>query len=151
MMERITLKLSKIEIAQIQLDRAISLFFNENDYISAITLAGAAEEILGKLLVKENVGKRPALKELIESSIEIHKKFHEEELLEKEIVQVANYYRNNCKHFGSGEDLLFSVDFEAAHLIDRASENYFKLTNSETPGMVRFRESNYFSENWKNS
>ena len=41
--------LSKISIAQMQLVEAISLFI-ENKFLCATTLAGAAEEILGKLI-----------------------------------------------------------------------------------------------------
>ncbi|MFM0742254.1 hypothetical protein PQQ51_33975, partial [Paraburkholderia xenovorans] len=38
----------KLEVATLQLDMAIRLFL-ERDYVSSLTLAGAAEEILGKL------------------------------------------------------------------------------------------------------
>jgi len=46
----ITETLSNLEIAKRQLDRSISLFFDERDYFSSLTLAGAVEEILGKIL-----------------------------------------------------------------------------------------------------
>ena len=39
--------LTKLEVATRQLDAAIRLFL-EDDYLSSLTLAGAAEEILGK-------------------------------------------------------------------------------------------------------
>ena len=41
---------TKTEVAAHQLERALHLFLDENDYVCAITLAGACEEILGKLL-----------------------------------------------------------------------------------------------------
>ena len=44
--------LSNLDVAERQLERAIALFLDEEDYVSALTLAGAAEEILGKLLNK---------------------------------------------------------------------------------------------------
>ncbi|HEY6528588.1 MAG TPA: hypothetical protein VIZ65_07825 [Cellvibrionaceae bacterium] len=40
----------KIDAALVQLDCAIRLFLDEEDYISAITLSGAAEEIIGEVL-----------------------------------------------------------------------------------------------------
>ncbi|NRB39354.1 MAG: hypothetical protein HRU20_12940 [Pseudomonadales bacterium] len=44
------MKLSKIDISKMQIERAIDLFVNESDYVSAITLAAAAEEIMAVLL-----------------------------------------------------------------------------------------------------
>jgi hypothetical protein len=41
---------TKQQLAEHQLDRAIRLLLDEKDAISAVTLAGAAEEILGKLV-----------------------------------------------------------------------------------------------------
>ncbi len=41
---------SKLEIAVHQLERAIKLYLDEKYYISTITLAGASEEILGKII-----------------------------------------------------------------------------------------------------
>jgi len=147
-MNRVTLSLSKIEIAVIQLDRAIKLFFDEKDYISSITLAGAAEEIFGKLLNNKNESINNALEEIIDTTIKFCKESSNEEVKKKDIVSLANHYRDHCKHIRNGEVLNFSVDFEAAHLIDRASENYFKLTGFETEYMLKFRESKYFPTSW---
>ena len=41
-------EISKIDAAVDQLDWAIRLFLDHHAYVPAITLAGAAEEILGK-------------------------------------------------------------------------------------------------------
>ncbi|MEJ8850468.1 hypothetical protein [Variovorax rhizosphaerae] len=41
---------TKAQAARWQLDRAIALYLDEGDYVCAISLAGAADEILGKLL-----------------------------------------------------------------------------------------------------
>ena len=42
--------LTKLEIAERQLNRAISLLIEDSDRVCAITLAGAAEEVLAGLL-----------------------------------------------------------------------------------------------------
>lgn len=47
--------LTKIDAAVEQLDWAIKLFLDHQAYVPAITLAGAAEEILGELLGAESV------------------------------------------------------------------------------------------------
>ena len=47
-----------IDIATCQVERAVTLYLDSADYISAITLAGAAEEILGKMAKKSKKDKR---------------------------------------------------------------------------------------------
>lgn len=54
--------LTKLEVAVHQLDVALRLFL-EGDYLSSLTLAGAAEEILGKLC--ERAGKPNAVEQII--------------------------------------------------------------------------------------
>lgn len=50
---------SYLALATHQMERALRLFLDEGDYICAITLAGAGEEILGRLL--EESGRQHAL------------------------------------------------------------------------------------------
>ncbi len=45
--------MNKKSIALHQLNRAIELFLDEKDYICSITLSGAAEEILGRMVEHE--------------------------------------------------------------------------------------------------
>ena len=52
-------KITKREIAQVQLVQAIELFVSEK-FLPSITLAGAAEEILGSLIAMQ--GDTPAIK-----------------------------------------------------------------------------------------
>ena len=63
--------LSNLEIAKRQLERAISLFFDEQDFVSSLTLAGAAEKILGKIL-KLEMHELHALDELIDGSLKLN-------------------------------------------------------------------------------
>lgn len=44
----------KKEVAHRQLETAIDLFFAKGDLLAVITLAGAAEEILGRFLQRED-------------------------------------------------------------------------------------------------
>lgn len=129
--------LGNLDVAEVQLKRAILLFFNEQDFISALTLAGAAEEILGKLLQKK--GKKHALDESIEISIRMEKMFFGTASAPKDVASVANYFRNKLKHYNEQEPLHFSADYFAAEIIDRAIDNYWELTGRETPEITKFR------------
>ena len=62
-------KLTKFEVAKIQLVKAIELFCSQEP-LPAITLAGAAEEILGKLVKKG--GGTNALEEEIKDQCELY-------------------------------------------------------------------------------
>ena len=141
-LEVITETLTNLDIAERQLERSIQLFLEEKDYISALTLAGAAEEILGKLLNKKD--ETHALSESIEACLKLngineHSSKSEIKKSEKGIANIANYYKNRVKHFNDEESLTFSVDFFAAEVIERAIDNYCKYTQKETPQIVRFK------------
>jgi hypothetical protein len=132
-----------LDVARIQLDRAIQLFLSGEDYVSATTLAGAAEVILGELLTR--AGRKHSLDEIVDGSIAITKQLDPADTSKrKDYISLVNFYRDRLKHLSSGEVLLFSVDYEAACMIQRASDNYFTLTDSESEWMARFREFRYF-------
>ena len=60
--------ISKLEIARIQLEEAIALFLGEK-FLCALTLSGAAEEILSRLLNAR--GQRSAVEESVDSILKI--------------------------------------------------------------------------------
>ena len=138
-MKRVTIKITKLEIAEIQLNRAINLFLSGEDYVSAITLAGASEEILGKMLNQHGLSN--SLEELVDASQKVGQTLYGNSGSRKEYVSLANYYRDRLKHITDGDDLHFSVDYEAADLIERSISNYFKLTGNQTKEMEAFSES----------
>jgi hypothetical protein len=128
-----TIKISKLSLALVQLQTAIDLFLNDRNYICALTLAGAAEEILGKLA--EQVENTNACKELystVKSTLKLN-------IPPKKIGWHLNYYRNELKHFDieENENLEIDIEAEAAHFILRALVNIEmhgkdKISNSET-------------------
>jgi hypothetical protein len=136
--------LTNLEIAQRQLERSIDLFMDAKDFVSALTLAGAAEEILGKLLNK--TGKTHWLDEVLDGALEALGFVKEEtespdaKKARKEVADVANFYKNRLKHLSNEEHLSFPVDVKAAEMIARAISNYRELTGTETDAMGRFRE-----------
>src|SRR5579859_5424988 len=98
--------LTKLAIAEHQLDRALRLFLDDRDYVSAITLAGASEEILGKLL--EKGGRKHSLQEFVEHCVTIGHKVFGERWEEKHFRDIANHFRNGLKHITDGEPMEIS-------------------------------------------
>lgn len=143
--------LSNLEIAHRQIERAIVLFLDDRDYVSALTLAGAAEEILGKLLNKE--GKEHWLDSISKGALrvlgfrKIELKTPEALKAKKEIANIANRHKNTFKHYNSDGTVTLLVDVAAAKMIDRAISNYLDLTQRETGAMGKFKELIIWGEN----
>ena len=125
----------RLEIAKSQAHQAISLFISQKDYVSAITLAGASEEVLGKLAQRKS--KTPILSSLEES---LSKKSGGG-LTPKHIRDnYLNKIKNSLKHFSETEDeyLKFQPEDEAISMILRAIGNYFLITDKATEEMHEF-------------
>lgn len=114
----------KRDLATRQLRRAIQLF-NQADFICAATLAGAAEEILGRIAQKRSGT----------TALDGHAHFWSQVAPmcgkpvpeKKKVVAVHNRVRNQLKHNDSGDNEWVTADFEfeAQDLIDRAIRNYW--------------------------
>lgn len=131
-------KLKKIEIAKTQLETALDLYFRNCDLVSVLTLAGAAEEILGICLRIKGIPS--SLDETIEATCRIHEKFHKVRPTKKEFIERANRAKNHFKHLNSEEDLEITIDLqkETADMLDRAITNFWRLNEDLTENMVRF-------------
>lgn len=134
------LNISKVDIASAQLGRAIQLYVDKTDLISAVTLAGAAEEILGKLV--SDSGRKNAFEEVLNTLCAMHAAAFQEEPNRKAYAELRNGIRNEFKHLCAGESLTVNLDSEAGKLISRAIANYRKLFPGDYP---RFRE---FEREW---
>ncbi len=130
---------SKIEAAKIQLDAAIRAY-HQNEDIVAITLAGASEEILGKICKARG----------IENAVEKIAKL--EPLCQKfdsqnKCIDHYNDVRNNLKHAGDGIDKDFVIaDLDAFFMIARALGNAGLLGIVDTEMMARFRNNEFIKE-----
>jgi len=129
---------TKIEAAKNQLERGLSLYLDEQDYLAAITLAGASEEILGKML--EGQGGKNALKSLSSAVAAIQIQSGIFQPVEKKIIGELNKVRDWLKHYQNGGSLEFDAKEDAKEFLDRAISNYFALTGDETELMRRFKE-----------
>ena len=99
--------LTKLEVAARQLDVAIRLFL-EGDYLSSLTLAGATEEILGRLCEREE---KPVATEAV---IAFHWGDTDQALTDKErrklLLEVMNRARNAAKHANDASETHFVVE-----------------------------------------
>ncbi|MGA9665167.1 MAG: hypothetical protein WBQ69_01795 [Gallionella sp.] len=132
--------LTKLEVATAQLERALVLFLNESDLVSSVTLAGASEEILGKLL--EQCGKKHALSSRVEATVEIARIIQNREANPKAFATLANEVCNGLKHIADGQPVTVTCK-ASIDIIGRAVENYFALTDSLSPSMSQFLQVAY--------
>lgn len=118
--------LTKKSIATTQLDKAIELYIEGSDLISALTLAGAAEEILGKQC-HQQLNIPTALDETLDRLTLMHEALFNEKANRKTYMDIKNKARNQFKHYDKDEVLQYDLDREAASLINRAISNFKKL------------------------
>lgn len=112
--------ISKIEIAKQQLESAIKAF-KVNDKLAAITLAGASEEILGKLC--KDAGRNNAIKAMMPIVSSVNPNFTESQL-----ASLLNLARNNLKHLSDGDkDPVEILDIDAQLMLWRAILNWMAL------------------------
>ena len=125
----------KIDIAVKQLETAIDLFVDRGDYISAITLAGAAEEILG-VLVKRS-GKCPAVDELCKALISKYVPTADSWYIRN---QYLNKARNSLKHANHAKEdqIEIEVEPEAISMIARSLSNLITLDRSVPYNVDKF-------------
>ena len=121
--------LSKLEIAKRQLEVAAQLYVDGADDLAVITLAGAAEEILGKLL------RRTEQKCMADHIVELDKKLTGGRPFNV-VSDAVNRARNALKHArDQSEDLVKIESGEAADMFGRALLNYVRLVGQPTPVM----------------
>ncbi len=135
------------EAAKMQLERAIKLFLDERDYISCITLAGAAEGMIGEKLTK--LGLDHAVKSQAKGYGQLLSEEEREALrdgnksFERTMIDDWNLVRNWLKHHRSEAehlDINISTDFKfvAYDMVERAATNYMQLFGDITAQIQRF-------------
>jgi hypothetical protein len=119
----------KIQIAIIQLRSAVQLY-NKGDFISSLTLAGAAEEILGQIAEH-----RSGVNALIEDKIwtdQIADYFKKPRPSLSKVARSRNKGKNEIKHNNDRNDsaVQFDFRFEAETFILGAIRNYEIITGN---------------------
>ncbi len=128
----------KQHVALMQLETALELFSEGRDYYSVVTLAGAADEIFGKML--EARGGVSALVSLTRASAAIHHIVNGLPGFEKAFAERANLARNALKHLRAGGESACELEIkqEAIDMLDRAISNYWELTSMLSEAMEAF-------------
>ncbi len=115
MKESIYKSIPKRELARSQLNVALRLYLNHEEYPSVITLAGAAEVILGQLATKN--GHESAVTKKLGDLLALHKEVWGEEAKESDFADLRNNARNEMKHLRSGKEVTLDYEHEAAQML----------------------------------
>lgn len=117
----------KLDVGREQLEVALRLFFEGAEYFAVITLAGAADELLGAYV--EAKGEATSLTELVRGAVRISSALSGSPSKPKNIIKIANYPRNASKHMDDEADSKVRVNLkrDATDLLSRAVDNYYRL------------------------
>lgn len=99
--------ITKLEVASHQLNAGIRMFL-EGDYLSSLTLAGAAEEILGKL--SERAGKSVAVDSIVLYHWQDTDALLPDTQRTKVLLGLLNRGRNQAKHANDPNETHFDVE-----------------------------------------
>jgi hypothetical protein len=132
---------NRVDLATEQLNVAISLFLQRKRFVSALVLAGAAEEILGKRL--SHSGKQNSLDRRYETMEPILTMRHQ---TKEDFIEEENRALNAVTHMASASEPSVTLDLEeaASSMIVRACHNHDLLGLPATSNMRKFED--YFYE-----
>ncbi len=136
---------NRVELAQEQLDVALELFLSKRSPVSVLTLAGAAEEILGKALKFR--GKKTTLEYEHTVNAPVETFLRRQPFLWRDFIDEKNRVRNAAKHMGQETEAQVVADLEdeALWMLVRACDNYNRLELQPTQRMKEFDD--WFYEN----
>lgn len=126
----------RVDAAAQQLEKAIELYFEGVDYLSALTLAGAAEGQLGEWLAFDQ--EPNAHTKLLPIIVRLTEVYTGEQITERTASDDLNEVRNWLKHYREPESLVFDAKERAFGMIDRAIINFRRITGGFTDAMLRF-------------
>lgn len=109
--------ISKIEAATDQLDWAIRLHLDHKAYVPAITLAGAAEEIIGEILADGSAFQR------IKSTLAARTGLSEKAVSQEYLNRAKNWLKH-WKDLRDADTLVIDLEGEATQYIVRALVNF---------------------------
>src|SRR5688572_6636172 len=118
-------RLTKRRIALIQMERSLQLL-EAHDPVSALTLAAAAEEILGNMAKRK--GRTPQVEYLADYLGSIFEWAGKPRPSRKELVRLHNLTRNHLKHQDDGKNITVTADFiyDAEDMLLRCMFNHFQ-------------------------
>ncbi len=136
-------KYEKKDIAKQMLETALRLYKEGEDYFSVLQVAGTSEELLGKYLKSKEID--TSLDSNVKAFILLKKTLSGEEDKVKEAKYALNKPRNSIKHINEKDNQDFAVitdpKYDAEEMLERAIDNWWKLTGSLFPSMEEFKDS----------
>ena len=126
-------ELSKDEAAADQLDWAIRLFLDHGAYVAAITLAGAAEELIGKPLQEQAIFKQ------LTQTLSARSGLDPKSVTQNHLNKAKNWLNHWDEHTDQGR-IELELDEEAIQYIVRALTNFANYDNSLPSEFPRFWE-----------
>ena len=135
----------RVDLAKEQLDVALELFLSSRSMVSALTLASAAEEILGKAL--QHCGSKSSLQMSHETIVIPMTHLRKKRYTIEQFSCEQNAARNAAKHMGRSSETTLTADLEdaAMQMIVRAYDNYCRLGFDRTQRMDDFEQ--WFQKN----
>jgi len=121
---------TKRELADVQFDGAIALFLDSRDYLSALTLAGAAEELYGGLFEAAdltNATPKRAI-DIYREALQRVGLHYNEKFTNAQAIAELNRERDALKHFRDGAAVELDAAECAEEMIERAHFNRYQLT-----------------------
>jgi len=117
----------RVDLAKEQLEVALALFLDHQFFAAVITLAGAAEEIFGKELIRR--GNQSALEWKFDHIKVSHELLYRKNLPPKAFFAEENRIRNALKHLGGNDTATLDANLEeaACWMLVRACENSKRL------------------------
>ena len=130
----------RVDLAKEQLEVALEMFLKRSSFVSALTLAGAAEEILGKTLIQR--GEKTTLQHEYPLIKPVEDLFRKKPYSWSEFIEKKNRVRNAAKHIKNASEATVTADIEdeALWMIVRACDNHARLGLEPTPLMQEFEE-----------
>lgn len=125
------MKISKIEAATLQLDWAIRLFLDHGEWLPAVTLCGAAEEVLGKAVEDH------AAFSVLKTSLAAKYSTPEAVVSREHLNKVRNWLKH-WKDYPADEHIEVEPLEEAVQCIGRALSNLFVFDRSLPSQGLRF-------------
>lgn len=128
----------KLDLALELLNEAIRQLLDHKSFACALSLAGSAEEILGKTI--ELRGGVSSLEQRVKDHLMIASAFGSTTLTEKQSKWRLNFAKNAIKHLDGANDEEITVDLEdeAIDMLGRAAHNVILLQLPYTNELRRF-------------
>lgn len=128
--------IDKLLIADELLETAIDCYLDQNKYLSALHLAGAAQEVYGKW-IRSNNGQNLSTLMLNE-----YEKHTGDKIDRKALNKADKHSKNTIKHLDNKGDRFAQLNpkLDSFMQISEAVTDYMLLKRSETTNIARFKE-----------